>query len=65
METTVSVPEKAVEKKAPPQLVQRFFTTGGRTPFDTVEWKTVDAVIVDAGGVEKFRLDGVEVFPCC
>lgn len=61
METTVPVPGKAVEAKGNPRLLNRVFTSEGQCPFDTLEWKTVDAVILGAGGKEKFRQDAVEV----
>jgi ribonucleoside-diphosphate reductase alpha chain len=41
--------------------IERMFVKEGQDPFSTVQWKTIDAVIVDANGKEKFRQDGVEV----
>ena len=66
METTVSVPGDVVEGEGranivSPPVVERVFTREGEDPLESVEWKTVDAVIVGASGVEKFRQNDVEV----
>jgi len=40
---------------------ERFYTTEGVHPFDEIEWKYVDARIIDSGGNIKFEYKNVEV----
>jgi ribonucleoside-diphosphate reductase alpha chain len=59
----VSEEKKAPKKSSSPAKIrfQRYFTTEGTHPFQTVEWTTRDAVLVGANGKEKFRQNGIEV----
>lgn len=41
--------------------INRYFTTTGVHPFDTIEWETRNSVIIGADGKEIWRQDGVEV----
>lgn len=42
-------------------IIERYFTVEGEDPLHDMEWKTVDAVIIGADGVERFRQDNIEV----
>ena len=44
-----------------PLRFARYYTKGGKHPFDLIEWETRDAVIASEGGERVFEQKGVEI----
>ena len=60
---SMETPKKEVPSGPPARglLFQRYYTTPGVDPFDTVEWELRDAVITNERGEKVFEQKGVEM----